>query len=207
MSRRPSWKVVRGWPQSAHLVFWAEKVTVQRFTRLSLYFMVHGFELPFLFDLSEAAFLVLILGTDWISTARLLAFQAQQLQKHIQDLEGIKDQVLKACITFVKMFEVMFKNWIVDNLHYCLIAIHPSFYHPTSIQHRFRNPLVLCYLDSSDWSLHSLVCLCLVSNPSPCLFRFIGEFLSFPSYQFRPYCMYILPWYAYLLPSDTLDPT
>ena len=72
--------------------------------------MVHGFELLFPFDLSKATFLVLIPGTDWISTARLLAFQAQQLQKHIQDLEGIKDRVLKACITFIKMFEVMFKN-------------------------------------------------------------------------------------------------
>ena len=49
------------------------------------------------------------------------------------------------------------------------------------------------YLDSSDPSLHSLVCSCSMFNPSPCLFRFVREFLSFLPYQFRLYYMNILP--------------
>jgi hypothetical protein len=39
------------WPLTAHSVFWAEQVTILKATRLSLYFMVHGVEPLFPFDL------------------------------------------------------------------------------------------------------------------------------------------------------------
>ena len=46
------------WHTVAHSVFWAERVTVLRSTGLSPYFMVHGVEPLFPFDLAEATFLV-----------------------------------------------------------------------------------------------------------------------------------------------------
>jgi hypothetical protein len=102
------------WPHTAHLVFWAERVTIQRSTGLSPYFMAHGIELLFPFDLTEATFLVLIPDTDQISTSALLAFHTHQLQKCVEDLESIKEHILKTHFTSVKKFEAVFKNQIKD---------------------------------------------------------------------------------------------
>jgi hypothetical protein len=102
------------WPHTAHSVFWAERVTIQRSTGLSPYFMAHGIEPLFPFDLTEATFLVPIPDTDQISTSALLAFLACQLQKHIEDLKSIKECVLKTRFASVKKFEAVFKNWIKD---------------------------------------------------------------------------------------------
>jgi transposase InsO family protein len=45
------------WNQVVHSVFWAECVTIQKATGLSPYFMMHGVEPIFPFDLAEATFL------------------------------------------------------------------------------------------------------------------------------------------------------
>jgi hypothetical protein len=102
------------WPRTAHSVFWAERVTIQRSTGLSPYFMAHGIEPLFSFDLTEATFLVPIPDTDWISISALLAFCAHQLQKRVEDLESIKECILKTRFASVKKFEAVFKNWIKD---------------------------------------------------------------------------------------------
>jgi hypothetical protein len=102
------------WPHTAHSVFWAKRVTIQRSTGLSPYFMAHGIELLFPFDLTEATFLVPIPDTHRISTSALLAFRARQLQKRIEDLESITERVLKSRFASVKKFEAVFKNWIKD---------------------------------------------------------------------------------------------
>jgi hypothetical protein len=102
------------WPHTAHSVFWAERVTIQRSTGLSPYLMAHGIELLFPFDLTEAIFLVPILDTYWISTSALLAFHTHQLQKCVEDLESIKDHILKTHFTSIKKFEAVFKNRIKD---------------------------------------------------------------------------------------------
>jgi hypothetical protein len=51
---------------------------------------------------------------DRISTPPLLAFHACQLQKYVEDLESIKECVLKTCFTSVKKFEAIFENRIKD---------------------------------------------------------------------------------------------
>jgi transposase InsO family protein len=45
------------WSQVVHSVFWAEHVTIQKVMGLSPYFMMHGVEPIFPFDLAEATFL------------------------------------------------------------------------------------------------------------------------------------------------------
>jgi hypothetical protein len=102
------------WPRTAHSVFWAERVTIQRSTGLSPYFMVHGIEPLFPFDLTEATFLVPIPDTYRISTSALLAFRMRQLQKRIEDLESIKERVLKSHFASIKKFKAVFKSWIKD---------------------------------------------------------------------------------------------
>jgi len=46
------------WNQVVHSVFWAEHITIQKAMGLLPYFMMHGVELIFPFDLAEAMFLV-----------------------------------------------------------------------------------------------------------------------------------------------------
>ena len=64
------------WHTTAHSVFWAERMTVLRSTSLSPYFMVHGIEPLFPFDLAEATFLVPLPDTKPLSSSGLIAWRA-----------------------------------------------------------------------------------------------------------------------------------
>jgi transposase InsO family protein len=102
------------WHQAAHAVFWAERVTIQRSTGLSPYFMVHGCEPIFPFDLTEATFLVPLPGLNDFSTEAFIAWRARQLQKRQEDLEAIRDKVLKARYQSARDFERKFRESIKD---------------------------------------------------------------------------------------------
>jgi len=100
------------WPSTAHSVFWAERVTILKSTGFSPYFMVHGVEPLFPFDLSEATFLVPPLDADDISRDILIAWRARQLQKRQDDNTTIRDHVLQSRFATLKHFEEHFKNQI-----------------------------------------------------------------------------------------------
>jgi hypothetical protein len=101
------------WPAAAPSVFWAERVTTQRSTGYSPYFMAHGVEPLLPFDLAEATYL-----TDWsgglIPTPDLLAARARQLQKREDDLELVKDRVFRSRMVSAREFEEQFRNTIHD---------------------------------------------------------------------------------------------
>ena len=102
------------WHNAAHSVFWAECTTVLQSTGLSPYFMVHGVEPLFPFDLAEATFLVPPPDTEPLFSSGLIAWRAHQLQKRQEDLELIHEHVLKALFKSVKHFKATFKNQIKD---------------------------------------------------------------------------------------------
>ena len=102
------------WHTTTPLVFWAERITMLWSTGLSPYFMIHGIEPLFPFDLAKATFLVPPPDTEPLSSSRLIAWRARQLQKHQEDLESIREHVLKAWFESVKHFEAAFKNRIKD---------------------------------------------------------------------------------------------
>ena len=64
------------WSSTAHSVFWAERFTILKLTGLSPYFMVHGVEPLFSFDLTEAILRVPVSETDPISSTTLIAWRA-----------------------------------------------------------------------------------------------------------------------------------
>ena len=76
--------------------------------------MIHGVEPLFPFDLAEATFLVPPPDTKPLSSSGLIAWRARQLQKRQEDLESIRERVLKARFESVKHFEAAFKNQIKD---------------------------------------------------------------------------------------------
>ena len=97
------------WYKSAHSVFWAEQVTILKSCGFLPFFMAHGVEPLFPFDLTEATFLVPIPGRNTFSSTDLITWRAQQLQKRREDLEAMSEAVLKARYRSVKDFEASHK--------------------------------------------------------------------------------------------------
>ena len=100
------------WSVTAHSVFWAERITILKSTGLLLYFMVHGIEPLFPFDLSKATFLVPVPDTDDITTPILITWQARQLQKCQEDIDTICEWVLQSWFASLRHFEQQFKSRI-----------------------------------------------------------------------------------------------
>ena len=84
------------WYKFMHSVFWAERVTILKSCGMSPYFMVHGVEPLFPFDITEAMFLVSLPDQDEFSSTDLIAWRAHQLQKRAKDIRDMEDKVLKA---------------------------------------------------------------------------------------------------------------
>ena len=74
------------WPDVAASVFWAERVTIQKSTGYSPFYLAHGIEPLLPFDLSEATYLAPGLSRI-LSTEELIAARAKMLMKRPQDLE------------------------------------------------------------------------------------------------------------------------
>ena len=84
-------------------MFWAERVTTQKATGFSPYYMAHGVEPLLPFDLAKVMFLVPVDASE-MSTAALIAHRARQLQKHPEDLALIHERVIQAHYASVKQF-------------------------------------------------------------------------------------------------------
>ena len=81
------------WPEVAHSVFWAERVTAQESTGYSPFYLAHGVEPVLPFDIVYATYMLPEVNRI-ISTAELLSIQARQLRMREEDLEMAKQKVL-----------------------------------------------------------------------------------------------------------------
>ncbi|KDQ13321.1 hypothetical protein BOTBODRAFT_97858, partial [Botryobasidium botryosum FD-172 SS1] len=103
----------QNWYAVAPSVFWSERVTIQKSTMMSPYYMVHGVEPLFPFDLAEATYLVPPVSSQ-LSTLDLISLRARQLQKRQADLDQVHDRVLAARYMSIRKFKESFKNTIRD---------------------------------------------------------------------------------------------
>jgi hypothetical protein len=101
------------WREVVASVFWAERVTIQRSTGYSPYYLAHGVEPLFPFDLAEATYLAPKLD-QIVKTEDLIVRQAKMLQKRPKDLERVREQVVKARLTTVRQFEKRLGDKIHD---------------------------------------------------------------------------------------------
>ena len=83
------------WVSMAPLIFWANQVTICWSISYSPFFMAHGIEAVLLLDIAGATYLLPPLNAP-VSTKDLIAYCAQQLQKHLEDLLEMSVRVLKA---------------------------------------------------------------------------------------------------------------
>jgi len=114
------------WYKSAHSVFWSEWVTILKSCGFSPFFMAHGVEPLFPFDLTEATFLVPIPGRNTFSSTDLITWRAQQLQKRQEDLEAMSEAVLKARYRSAKDFEASHKITDHDFAPVSLVLVRNS---------------------------------------------------------------------------------
>jgi hypothetical protein len=100
----------RKWLTATHTVFWAEWITTHKALGHSVYYIAHGVEPLLPFDLAEATYMVL--PQSAMSTTKLIALRAHQLQKRPEDLDTIWDHVIKACFTSICQFKKKYANMI-----------------------------------------------------------------------------------------------
>jgi hypothetical protein len=98
------------WPTATHAIFWAEWITTHKALGHSTYYIAHGVEPLLPFDLAEATYMVLLQSA--MSTTKLIALRARQLQKRPEDLDTIWDRVIKACFTSIRQFKKKYANTI-----------------------------------------------------------------------------------------------
>jgi hypothetical protein len=101
------------WRSVIHAVFWAERVTVQRATGYSPYYLVHGTHPILPFDIAEATYLVPPIDAG-ITTEELVAYRARQLLKREEDLTRFRADILKSRVNSIRRFEETFARTIVD---------------------------------------------------------------------------------------------
>lgn len=101
------------WTTVVPSVFWAERVSIQKSTGYSPYYIAHNIEPLLPFDLTEATYLAPVL-TKPIPTANLITQCTIQLQKWPHDLVCVKDIVLKVRYTSIHEFNKKFENTIHD---------------------------------------------------------------------------------------------
>ncbi|KAF9536379.1 hypothetical protein CPC08DRAFT_738899 [Agrocybe pediades] len=99
------------WPLVVHCVFWAERVTIQKSTGYSPYYLAHGVEPLLPFDLAEATYLAPTLS-KLMSTEDLIAIRAKMLLKRSEDLQRVREQVTKSRWDTIKQLEKAHKNQI-----------------------------------------------------------------------------------------------
>jgi len=101
------------WPDVTPSVMWAERTTIQRSTGYSPFFIAHGVEPLFPFDIAEATYLIPTADAP-MTTPELITLRARQLQKREEDLATIAAKVLAARKQSVQQFINSHRNAIVN---------------------------------------------------------------------------------------------
>src|SRR5882672_6719181 len=173
------------WVNMAPLMFWANWVTVRRSIGYSPFFMAHGVEAVFPFDIAEATYLLPPPDVP-SSTEDLIAHRAQQLQKCPEDLRDMSARVLKArkqsAAEFVKRFSSTIQDYDFQEGSLVLMRnsriekelnrkTKPRFLSPMVIVHRMKGgAYILSELDGAISRLHYTTRPSLVSSAPWSLF-------------------------------------
>lgn len=92
------------WTEKIFYVFWAERVSIQKSSGYSPYYLAHGVEPLFPFDITEATYMMPSNG-DKLTTTELIARRAVQLMKRTEDLEFLKSKVYASRVKSVRQWE------------------------------------------------------------------------------------------------------
>ena len=103
----------RQWWKAAPVVFWAERLTTQKATGYSPYYLAHGVEPLLPFNIVEAMYLAPLMALP-MTSADLLALCAHQLMKRKEDLAMAATQVIASSFCSAEVFVRAHKRTIKD---------------------------------------------------------------------------------------------
>ena len=107
---------IKQWNKVLPHVLWAERVTIQKTTGYSPYFMAHSIHPLLPLDIVESTFLAP--KQDFgISTEELIAIRARQLQKRPKDIQRMQEIVTENHRNGLKRFERQHRSRVVDFDH------------------------------------------------------------------------------------------
>jgi hypothetical protein len=101
------------WTQRIFYVFWAERVSISKATGRSPFWMAHGVEPLFPFDLVEATYMGPAHDKE-LTTADFIAARALRLMKRDEELEELRSQIYEDRIKSIRQWEKDNADKIID---------------------------------------------------------------------------------------------
>jgi hypothetical protein len=92
------------WTRRIFYVFWAERVSISKVTGRSPYWMAHGVEPLFPFDIVEATYMSPVIDAE-ITTEELIGRRALHLMKREEDLEILRTKVYEERVKSIRQWE------------------------------------------------------------------------------------------------------
>jgi hypothetical protein len=106
----------KNWPDQLPIAVFADRVTVNKVTGYSPYYLLHGVEPVLPFDLAEATFLVRGYKSG-MSTSDLLVLRIRQLSKHDADIAAAAETLRQARIASREEFNKRFHARLIRQEH------------------------------------------------------------------------------------------
>ncbi len=101
------------WTQRIFYVFWAERVSISKATGRSPFWMAHGVEPLFPFDLVEATYMGPAHDKE-LTTVDFIAARALRLMKRDEELEELRSQIYEDRIKSIRQWEKDNADKIID---------------------------------------------------------------------------------------------
>jgi hypothetical protein len=92
------------WTERIFYIFWAERVSIQKSSGYSPYYLAHGVEPLFPFDIVEATYMINFTG-EKLTTEELIALRAKQLMKRPEELAELKTKIYEARVRSIRQWE------------------------------------------------------------------------------------------------------
>lgn len=101
------------WPKAAHAIFWAERITIQKSTGYSPYYIAHGVQAIHPFDLEQSTYMHPFID-DGMDLGELITRRAMKLQRREKELSKVQRDKYKARLDSVEQFLKKYEGQIYD---------------------------------------------------------------------------------------------
>lgn len=101
------------WPKAAHAIFWAERITIQKSTGYSPYYIAHGVQAIHPFDLEQSTYMHPFID-DEMDLGELITRRAMKLQRREKELSKIQRDKYRARLESAEQFLKKYEGQIYD---------------------------------------------------------------------------------------------
>lgn len=101
------------WPKAAHAIFWAERITIQKSTGYSPYYIAHGVQAIHPFDLEQSTYMHPFID-DTMDFGELITRRAMKLQKREKELSKVQRDKYRSRLQSAEQFLKKYDGQIHD---------------------------------------------------------------------------------------------